>query len=136
MNIIDMVHTSHRHITLEWFMTIGQNLMTIGTLAFWQDTYHCSTTQFHVTCCNNFLWHWRQHLDYMEYNWNHWNEYYRKCLLHDTWNWVVLHVQHVQCCDINRAWQINRINTTNRINNRLIDICKLGVGLIRINMDQ
>ena len=35
-----------------------------------------------------------------------------------------------------RAWQINginRINNTNRINNGLINQCKLGPGLIRIN---
>ena len=35
-----------------------------------------------------------------------------------------------------RAWQINginRINNTNRINNGLINRCKLGPGLIRIN---
>ena len=35
-------------------------------------------------------------------------------------------------CQINR---INKINTTNRINNGLIDLCKLGSGLIQINMD-
>ncbi len=37
-----------------------------------------------------------------------------------------------------RAWRINRINginITNRINNRLINPCKLGLGLIQINMD-
>ncbi len=37
-----------------------------------------------------------------------------------------------------RAWQINRINrinNTNRINNGLIEICKLGSGLIWINTD-
>ena len=35
-----------------------------------------------------------------------------------------------------RAWQINEFNSTNkinRINNRLIDLCKSGPGLIRIN---
>ncbi len=37
-----------------------------------------------------------------------------------------------RACQINR---INGINTTNRINNGLIDLCKLGSGLIRINMD-
>ncbi len=31
---------------------------------------------------------------------------------------------------------INQINITNRINKRLINPCKLGHGLIRINMDQ
>ncbi len=34
-----------------------------------------------------------------------------------------------------RACQINRINTTNRINNGLIDLCKLGSRLIQINVD-
>ncbi len=37
-----------------------------------------------------------------------------------------------RACQINK---INRINTTNRINNGLIDLCKLGSRLIRINMD-
>ncbi len=32
-----------------------------------------------------------------------------------------------------RAWQINGINNTNRINNRLINRCKLDPGLIQIN---
>ena len=32
-----------------------------------------------------------------------------------------------------RAWQINGINNTNRINNRFINQCKLGSGLIQIN---
>ena len=34
---------------------------------------------------------------------------------------------------VSRAWQINEINNTNkinRINNGLIDLCKLGTGLI------
>ncbi len=35
----------------------------------------------------------------------------------------------------NRAWQINEINNTNGINNRLMELCKLGSGLIQINRD-
>ena len=34
---------------------------------------------------------------------------------------------------IHRTWQINRINNTNRINNGLINRCKLGSGSIHIN---
>ena len=34
-----------------------------------------------------------------------------------------------------RAWQINEINNNDGINNRLMELCKLGSGLIQINRD-
>ena len=46
------------------------------------------------------------------------------------------HYQELFLDGNNRAWQIERINginDINRINNRLIDPCKLGPGLIWIN---
>ncbi len=32
-----------------------------------------------------------------------------------------------------RAWQINEINGINEINDGLINLCKLGLGLMQIN---
>ncbi len=35
-----------------------------------------------------------------------------------------------------RAWEINRLNNTNQINRKSIDLCKLGGQSLRINQDQ